>query len=88
MHDRALAEQNKRFYSSGNDSSSSSSSSGNGKWVALALLLSGVGGVGIAYQNGLFDKGSGDKGSDRKGGAEKKKSEHQLFNSLFIVLHQ
>lgn len=58
---------NARFYSSGQESTSSTSS--NGKWVLLALLLTGVGGAGIAYQNGLFDKTT----SPTKKVAEKKK---------------
>lgn len=61
---------NRRFYSSsGQDSSSSSAGGSNGKWVALALLLGGVGGAGIAYQNGLLDKktdGGDKKESDKK----------------------
>lgn len=50
---------NKRFYSSSSGQESSSSSSSNGKWIFLALLISGAGGAGIAYQHGLLDKFSG-----------------------------
>lgn len=72
-----------RYYSSGGqDSSSSSSSSSNGKWFALALLLSGAGGAGIAYQNGLFDK-SGHSKPVEKTIAEKKTKSKSNFNQQF-----
>lgn len=67
---------NKRFYSN-QDSSSSSSGSSNGKWIFLALLLTGTGAAGIAHQYGLFDKSGPNAGGKVQ---EKKKSE--LFSAF------
>lgn len=46
---------NKRF-SSNQDNGGNKQGSSNGKWIFLALLLSGAGAAGIAQQYGYFDK--------------------------------